>query len=251
MKKHLMIIISIILLISTAAGCSQSQEHNNVSSKAKTTVSETASSGEIVIVTMDSEIPAVSSTTANSTSKSATLTTTSATSSTTSKPSRISNTKKSTSKVTSKAHKTTKAKPKKKHTTKQNKTNSETHSETQNICYITIECKSILDNMNKLNEGHESFVPKNGIILDRTKCAISENNTVYDVLSSACGSNGIKLTSRSTIYGIYVSGINNLDEFDCGQSSGWVYTVNSKSPPKSCEKYTVSSGDEIIFKYVC
>ena len=118
-------------------------------------------------------------------------------------------------------------------------------------CYITIECKSILDNTDKLKEGHEDYVPSNGIILKKTKCTFKNGASVWDILQEVCSNNSVKLTTKNTTFGTYVSGINNLDEFDCGKQSGWVYTVNGKSPPVSCSKYTVSDGDTIVFKYIC
>lgn len=258
MKKKLLIILSTILLISSVLGCTlnnSESSNNDTSALSDTSVSEAVSSSEVVSVTKTSkETSAVSKITSTTETVSST---TAAKAEKTSKKSKVAKTS-----TTSKKHTVTKAKKHvatktkktttiKAHTQKTKKTETSSYSEAQNICYITIECKSVLDNMNKLKEGHESFVPKNGIILNKTKCAISDNNTAYDVLASACSSKNIKLTSRNTMYGIYVSGINNLDEFDCGSASGWVYTVNSKSPNKSCGKYTVSKGDEIIFKYVC
>jgi hypothetical protein len=136
-------------------------------------------------------------------------------------------------------------------TTKKTTTRKATPTEALPSCYLTVECSAALDNIDKLKEGHAEFVPSDGIIISETKCTFTENDTVYDILKKVCKNKGIKLTARDTVYGIYVSGINNLDEFDCGSASGWVYTVNSKSPSVSCGKYEVSNGDEIIFKYVC
>jgi cytoskeletal protein RodZ len=220
MKRKLLIVLSAIILISLAFGCTAQKDETQKA------VSTTATS---ISVSQNSETTSEISTKAQTSSERATEKTTAKAESTT---------KSKKPKTTVKA--TTKAKKKK--TTK---------AEIKNVCYITIECKSILDNPGNLKEGHESFVPSDGIILERTECPVSADTTAYDILEYACDKNGIKLTSRDTIYDIYVSGINNLDEFDCGAQSGWVYTVNSVSPTKSCGKYTVSNGDEIVFKYVC
>ena len=104
--------------------------------------------------------------------------------------------------------------------------------------------------MDKLKEGHEEYVPENGIILSKTACSFKDGETVFDVLKRVCTDRGINLSARDTIYGTYVSGINFLDEFDCGSASGWVYTVNSKSPSISCSEYKLCAGDEIIFKFI-
>ena len=232
MKKQLLIILSFILIISCAAGCSVNVS-NTVNNETNITINNAPSESEAKTVAEASS----SETSTEKTTKTTTAKTTKKASAT------------NKASTTKKAKATTKAVPSKKKTTTQKA--SQTHSKAENICYITIECKSILSNSNKLKEGHESFVPKNGIILEKTKYSYKTGSTVYDILENACTGNSIKLSSRNTVYGIYVSGINNLDEFDCGSASGWVYTVNSKSPPKSCDKYTVSNGDDIIFKYVC
>lgn len=118
-------------------------------------------------------------------------------------------------------------------------------------CVLTIECKEILNNMDDLKAGHENYVPANGYILSSYKVRYSNGDTAYDILKRGCEENNIKLTATTTVYGTYVSGINNLDEFDCGKQSGWLYSVNSTFPRVSCSKQSVNPNDIIIFKYTC
>ena len=118
-------------------------------------------------------------------------------------------------------------------------------------CSVTVECKSILNHMNDLKDGHEEFVPDDGYIIKNYSYSGKQGDTAYDALKTACSDNGIKLTSQKTTYGIYISGINNLDEFDCGKQSGWMYKVNDMYPNTTCGNVTVSTGDSIVFEYVC
>lgn len=118
-------------------------------------------------------------------------------------------------------------------------------------CTVTVECKSILDHMDELKEGHEEFVPSDGYIIKNYTYKAKAGYTAYDALKSACNSNDIKLTAQKTSYGVYISGINNLDEFDCGKQSGWMYSVNGIMPNTTCENVTVDDGDSIVFTYVC
>lgn len=118
-------------------------------------------------------------------------------------------------------------------------------------CTVNVECKSILDNMGSLKDGHEEFVPSDGYIIKDYKYTAKKGYTAYDVLKAACKDNDIKLTARSTSYGVYISGINNLDEFDCGKQSGWLYSVNGKYPNTTCGNVTVTDGDAITFEYTC
>lgn len=118
-------------------------------------------------------------------------------------------------------------------------------------CTVTVECKSILDHMDDLKEGHEEFVPDDGYIIKDYTYKAKKGYTAYDALKGACKKNDIKLTAKSTSYGIYISGINNLDEFDCGKQSGWMYSVNGIMPNTTCGNVSVDDGDSIVFTYVC
>ena len=118
-------------------------------------------------------------------------------------------------------------------------------------CTVTVECKSILDHMDELKEEHEEFVPSDGYIIKNYTYKAKAGYTAYDALKSACNNNDIKLTAQKTSYGVYISGINNLDEFDCGKQSGWMYSVNGIMPNTTCGNVTVDDGDSIVFTYVC
>lgn len=150
------------------------------------------------------------------------------------------------SKVTSKQNKAenTTAKSNTKPTT-----TTATTSKKENACTLTIECKAILSNMDDLKPGHEKYVPKNGYILNNYTCAVNSGDTVFDVLEKACDDNSIILTSHSSGYGVYVAGINNLDEFDCGSQSGWKYKVNGVDANRSCGYYKLTGGENIVFYY--
>lgn len=118
-------------------------------------------------------------------------------------------------------------------------------------CTLNVECKSILNNMDKLKDGHSEYVPDNGYIIKGYKYTAKAGFTAYDALKKACEDNGIKLTAKSSMYGTYVSGINNIDEFDCGSQSGWMYSINGNRPNVSASSQRVTDGDEITFEYVC
>lgn len=105
--------------------------------------------------------------------------------------------------------------------------------------------------MGNLKAGHEDFVPADGIIMSTKTVTVNNGSTAYDALKSACSKSGVTINAQNSAYGTYIAGFNNIDEFDCGRQSGWTYTVNGSSPPKSCDKYTVSQGDSIVFSFVC
>lgn len=182
----------------------------------------------------------------NSSEQSTAVTATTTTQATTSTTVAETTTKETTAKPsTTKTQTTTK---KKKITTTKVKKKKKTDTVT---CTVTVECKSILDHMDELKEGHEEFVPSDGYIIKNYTYKAKAGYTAYDALKSACNNNDIKLTAQKTSYGVYISGINNLDEFDCGKQSGWMYSVNGIMPNTTCGNVTVDDGDSIVFTYVC
>lgn len=120
-------------------------------------------------------------------------------------------------------------------------------------CYLTIRCDTILDNMENLTSGKEEYVPENGIIYDCQEIIFYEGESVYDVLARETEKNGIQMECSFTpMYNsVYIEGINNLYEFDCGSLSGWVYSVNDWFPNYGCSRYMLSQGDNIVFYYTC
>lgn len=176
-----------------------------------------------------SEKKAENNTTANSTAKKDKTTVSSSKQNTTTEKTTKSGTSKSDNNTT---------------TTKQTTTQAD-------CCYLTIECTAILSNMDKLKSGHSSFLGDNGYILNHYAVRYEIGDTAYDILKKGCQQNSIKLTTESSVYGIYVVGINNLDQFDCGNQSGWLYYVNGTSPPKSADKFDVNINDTITFSYTC
>lgn len=54
-------------------------------------------------------------------------------------------------------------------------------------CTISIECSSILDNMEDLKETKKEFVPSDGWILKETEVSFKGGETAFDVLKQICG----------------------------------------------------------------
>lgn len=125
--------------------------------------------------------------------------------------------------------------------------------EESHTCTISIECSTILDNWDDLKSTKAEFVPSDGWILYPSEISFTPGDTVFDILKSACSQAEIQMASRYTpLYGsYYVEGINQLYEFDCGQNSGWMYSVNGWFPNYGCSEYTVEDGDNIEWKYTC
>ena len=70
--------------------------------------------------------------------------------------------------------------------------------------------------------------------------------TAYDVLCAT----GLSVSTKSSQYGLYVSAIGGLAEFEYGGKSGWMYSVNGSAPNVSCGKYVLKDGDTVSWYYV-
>ncbi len=124
----------------------------------------------------------------------------------------------------------------------------------RNVCTISIDCETILNNKDKLSENALKFVPSTGTILPTTEYYIeNENTTVFDVLKKVCRDNDIHLEFSYTpaYHSSYIEGIANLYERDCGSLSGWMYSVNGEYPNVGCSEVTVKNGDVIKWRYTC
>ena len=120
-------------------------------------------------------------------------------------------------------------------------------------CTFSIECSTILNNLDMLDPGKLEMVPSNGVILAATTVTFYEGESVFDVLQRVCREQGIHMEAEWTpIYNsAYIEGIHNLYEFDCGALSGWMYKVNDWYPNYGCSRYQLQDGDVVQWRYTC
>lgn len=133
------------------------------------------------------------------------------------------------------------------------------------VCTVTVECKTIYDNLSKFKDNKKPFLPASGVILDRVQVELTGNGSAFDVLKKACAQNvctdrcrfceasGVQLEYTYTpgFNTYYIEGIHQIYEKDCGAQSGWMYCVNGKYPDVGASAYTVSAGDTIVFSFTC
>ena len=120
-------------------------------------------------------------------------------------------------------------------------------------CTFSIECSTILNNLEELDPDKRELIPSNGIILAPRNLTFYEGESVFDVLQRVCKENGIHLESSWTpVYNsAYIEGIHNLYEFDCGELSGWMYRVNGWYPNYGASRYQLSDGETVEWRYTC
>ena len=116
-----------------------------------------------------------------------------------------------------------------------------------------ISCATIFDNLDKISSGVLSEQPSDGTVFPTTYVGFEEGETVFDLLRRICSENDIQIeyTKIAATNNYYIEGINNLYEFDAGNLSGWMYSVNGHFPQLSSSQYKLSAGDTVEFVYSC
>lgn len=123
----------------------------------------------------------------------------------------------------------------------------------QASCTVTIECKTVLDNMDMLDPDKKDIIPPDGIILPECEAAIEEGDTVFDLLADITRKKGIHMEFNSTpaYDSKYIEGIANLYAFDCGELSGWMFSVNGEFPTVGANAVKLNDGDKVRVLYSC
>lgn len=123
----------------------------------------------------------------------------------------------------------------------------------KSYCTFSIECSTILNNLADLKPSKLDVLPPDGVILSAVKVEIYEGESVFDVLQRVCRDKGIQLEASWTpgYNSAYVEGIGNLYEKDCGELSGWTYSVNGWQPNYGCSRYALHNGDIVQWRYTC
>lgn len=126
-------------------------------------------------------------------------------------------------------------------------------SDTAYTCTLSISCATILDNISWLDPEKAELVPEDGWILEPTEVTFYEGESVFNVLQRTCKQKKIHMEFANTpMYNsAYIEGIHNLYEFDCGDLSGWMYSVNDWYPNYGCSRYQLRDGDVVQWRYTC
>jgi len=74
---------------------------------------------------------------------------------------------------------------------------------------------------------------------------LNAGTTVYEALVAS----GATLSSSGTAPGVYIAAIDGLPEGEAGPQSGWKYYVNGTAPGVSSDRYVLSNGDVVEWRY--
>ena len=120
-------------------------------------------------------------------------------------------------------------------------------------CTLEIRCDTLLGNLAKIQEGKAALVPADGVMLEATAVEFTAGASVFDVFRKVLREEKIhfEYVDASAYDSVYIEGIGNIYEFDCGPQSGWMFSVNGIYPGLGCSAYTLADGDVILFNYTC
>lgn len=120
-------------------------------------------------------------------------------------------------------------------------------------CTLEVRCDTLLGKLDQMTKEKAALVPENGILLETVEVEFTGGDSVFDVFRKILREEKIhfEYVDATAYDSVYIEGIGNLYEYDCGPQSGWMYSVNGVYPGLGCSAYTLADGDVIVFNYTC
>ncbi len=121
------------------------------------------------------------------------------------------------------------------------------------VCTLIIRCDTILANLDALDPEKLDLVPEDGLLYENPAAEMTDGESAFDLLlremrAAAIHLDFVKTPAYNTVY---IKGIGNLYEFDCGDLSGWTYRVNGEFLSVGCSLAVIHPGDTVEFLYTC
>lgn len=120
-------------------------------------------------------------------------------------------------------------------------------------CSLEVRCDTLLAHLSEMQPEKADLVPENGVLFEETEIEFRSGDSVFDVFRKSLKGQKLHFEYVDTraYNSVYIEGIGNLYEFDCGPQSGWMYCVNGVYPGLGCSAYTLADGDVIVWSYTC
>lgn len=120
-------------------------------------------------------------------------------------------------------------------------------------CTLEVRCDMLLGKLDQMTTEKAALVPEDGILLETVEIEFAGGDSVFDVFRKVLRDEKIhfEYVDATAYDSVYIEGIGNLYEYDCGPQSGWMYSVNGVYPGLGCSAYTLADGDVIVFNYTC
>ena len=129
----------------------------------------------------------------------------------------------------------------------------DTNGDGRLTCTLEIRCDALLTEMDRMTKEKATLVPENGVLLETVELEFSGGESVFDVFRRCLREEKLhfEYVDASAYDSVYIEGIGNIYEFDCGPRSGWMFSVNGIYPGLGCSAYTLADGDAVVFQYTC
>ena len=139
----------------------------------------------------------------------------------------------------------------KKSSSASSKTTKKSTNSSSKYCTVSVSCTNAVKNIKKMKNGSAKIIPKSGIILKKTKVTLKSSDTVLAATRRVLKSKNIALSCKNetSVGSAYIEGIGGLFEFDGGDESGWMFSINGKFPSKGCNKIIVENKANIVWAY--
>ena len=120
-------------------------------------------------------------------------------------------------------------------------------------CTLEVRCDTLLGKLDQMTPEKAALIPDSGILLETVELEFDGGESVFDVFRKVLREKKIhfEYVDASAYDSVYIEGIGNIYEFDCGPQSGWMFSVNGIYPGLGCSAYTLADGDVIVFNYTC
>lgn len=92
---------------------------------------------------------------------------------------------------------------------------------------------------------------KHARLISTNALKVKKNSTVLNVLETVNEKYDLNLKIRKSSFGVYIIGIKYIEEKICGNSSGWMYSVNDNFPGQNAGSYRLKDGDNIKWRFTC
>lgn len=127
----------------------------------------------------------------------------------------------------------------------------DTNGDGKLTCSLEVRCDTLLAHLADFDKA--DLVPADGVVLTERTVEFSAGESVFDVFRRVLREEKLHFEYTDTkIYDtVYIEGIANLYEQDCGARSGWMFSVNGVYPALGCSAYTLADDDVIVFRYTC
>lgn len=126
-----------------------------------------------------------------------------------------------------------------------------TQTKESKTCILSIRYTDLLSIPEFSQSPIKETLPLDGWILPPTEVSLMDEDSVFDVLQRETKSRGIHMeySENPAFQSSYIEGMANLYQFDFGDKSGWIYTVNGEQYNIGSSRFLLSPGDRVEWNY--